>query len=175
MINYQFFPKNLDTPNCLKEVVDIFVKNSHKIETPEMGLSSNEVLKKLEKDLIYKGFDVERKIEDTLVKVSIPVLFGINGKKDKEFQVDAYHEHDKTVLEIEAGQGVVNYKFLKDFFEASIMIDVDYLVIAVCNLYKPKSSKSGNKDFETVCTFFDTLYISGKLMSSLKGILIIGY
>ncbi len=175
MINYQFFPKNIDTPICLKEVVDVFILNSYEIETPIKGLSSNDVLKKLENDLIYKGFVVERKIEDATVKVSIPVLFGLNGKKDKEFQVDAYHEHYKIVLEIEAGQGVVNYKFLKDFFEASIMIDVDYLVIAVCNLYKPKSSKSGNKDFDTVCTFFDTLYTSGKLTSSLKGILIVGY
>ena len=175
MINYEFFPKNTDLPNSLKIVVDIFTSNSIAIETPNRGLSSNDVLRELENDLITNGYLVEKQIGGTTVKVSMPVLFGRNGKKDKEFQVDAYHKIYKTVVEVEAGQGVVNYKFLKDFFEASIMIDVEYLVIAVCNLYKPKSSKNGNRDFETVCTFFDTLYTSGKLTSSLKGVLIIGY
>ena len=173
MINYEFFPKNAPIPNSLKEVVDVFFSNSHK--SPDMGLSSNEVLNRLETGLINIGYMVEKIEDGKLVKISIPVLFGKNGKKDKEFQVDAYHELYKIVIEVEAGQGVTNYKFLKDFFEASIMIDVDYLIIAVCNLYKPKSSKNGNKDFETVSTFFDTLYTSGKLMSSLKGVLIVGY
>jgi len=116
MINYEFFPKNIELPHSLKVVVDIFILNSAAIETPIRGLSSNDVLCELEKDLISNGYLVEKQIDGTTVKVSMPVLFGRNGKKDKEFQVDAYHKIDKTVVEVEAGQGVVNYKFLKDFF-----------------------------------------------------------
>lgn len=50
-----------------------------------------------------------------------------------------------------------------------MMQDVDYLAIAVRNVYR------GNKDFETVLKFFDTLYASNRLTLPLKGILVIGY
>ena len=49
------------------------------------------------------------------------------------------------------------------------MCDVDYLCIAVRNVYRK------SKDFEKVCLFFDTLYQSGRLGIPLKGLLIIGY
>ncbi|AEW21273.1 hypothetical protein BFO_0629 [Tannerella forsythia 92A2] len=49
------------------------------------------------------------------------------------------------------------------------MSDVDYLVIAVRNIYRK------NQDFEKVISFFNTLYASGRLILPLKGILIIGY
>lgn len=53
------------------------------------------------------------------------------------------------------------------------MHNIDYLIIAVRNIYKTKSSKS--KDFEKIMSFIDTLYASEKLVLPLKGILIIGY
>jgi hypothetical protein len=49
------------------------------------------------------------------------------------------------------------------------MVDVDYLCIAVRNIYKK------SQDFEKVYTFFDTLYTSGRMKLPLKGILIVGY
>jgi hypothetical protein len=50
-----------------------------------------------------------------------------------------------------------------------MMQEIDVLIIAIRNNYK------GNSDFETVVTFFDTLYVSGRLTLPLKRILIIGY
>jgi len=50
------------------------------------------------------------------------------------------------------------------------MINVDYLVIAVRNIYLNK-----NKDFEMIAMFFDTLYSSDRFILPLKGILLIGY
>lgn len=75
----------------------------------------------------------------------------------------------KIVIEVEAGRAVTNYQFLKDLFQACVMSDVDYLVIAVRNIYRK------NQDFEKVISFFNTLYASGRLILPLKGILIIGY
>ena len=46
------------------------------------------------------------------------------------------------------------------------MVDVDYLCIAVRNIYKQ------SKDFEKVYTFLDTLYTSGRIKLPLTGILI---
>ena len=64
---------------------------------------------------------------------------------------------------------MTNYQFLKDLFQACMMYEVDFLVIAVRKTY------SKNQDFKTVITFFDTLYASGRLRLPLEGILIVGY
>lgn len=70
---------------------------------------------------------------------------------------------------MEAGRGVTNYQFLKDLFQACMMNNVEYLIIAVRNIYRT------SKDFEKVATFFDTLYASGRIKLPLKGVLVIGY
>ena len=107
-----------------------------------------------------------RKAKD---KIRVPVLFGRNGRPEKSFEVDAYHKDTGTVLEIEAGRAVTNYQFLKDLFEACMMHNVNFLVIAVRNIYKRSA------DFEKVITHFHTLYASGRLKLPLRGVLIIGY
>jgi hypothetical protein len=104
-------------------------------------------------------------------KVHVPVLFGQNGNIVKSFDADALNPEQRTVIEIEAGRAVANNQFLKDLFQACMMHEVDYLVIAVRNVY----GKTGAKDFASVSTFMDTLYASGRLQLPLNGILIIGY
>ena len=91
------------------------------------------------------------------------------GNVKKKFEVDAYHEKKGIVIEVEAGRAVHNYQFLKDLFEACMMPDAKYLVIAVRNDYK------GQNDFKIVNTFMETLQASDRLVIPLKGILIIGY
>lgn len=49
------------------------------------------------------------------------------------------------------------------------MSNVDKICIAVRNKYR------GSTDFQKVCTFFDSVYSSGRLGIPLSGILIIGY
>ena len=102
-------------------------------------------------------------------KISVPVLFGINGRLEKYFEADAYHEQEGFVVEVEAGRALVNNQFLKDLFQACMMHDVKYLAIAVRNLYH------GSDDFGKIVRFFDTLYTSRRLTLPLEGILIIGY
>ena len=85
----------------------------------------------------------------------------------------ALHLHGKTVIEVEAGKALTNHQFLKDLFEACMMNEADYLVIAVRNIYATKLSAS--KDFEKIEQFFDTLYQSERLQLPLSGILLIGY
>lgn len=69
----------------------------------------------------------------------------------------------------EAGRAVMNYGFLKDLFEACMMYNVDYLVIAIRRIYKT------SRDFNKVITFFDTLYSSRRISLPLNGVLVIGY
>ena len=102
-------------------------------------------------------------------KIDVPVLFGINNRIDKSFYADALSKDGKIVMEVEAGQATENHRFLKDIFEASMMFDVEYLVLAVRNRYRT------HNDFDRVFNFLETLYISNRIILPLKGILLIGY
>jgi hypothetical protein len=167
-IHWQFFPKSKIIPSHLKEVVDTFTNNSEKISSDKFTNSSNQVLEKIASSLELIGYKIE-KSKKSADKIKVPVLFGPNGKLEKYFDADGYNENTKTVIEVEAGRAVTNYQFLKDLFQACMMYEVDFLIIAVRKTYLK------NQDFKTVITFFDTLYASGRLRLPLEGILIIGY
>lgn len=184
MINFQYYPKNNMVTNNLRNVINVFKQNYDKISSVNnKTYKSNEVLSICKEGLKNIGYRVESK-EDGIIQV--PVLFGRNNTLEKSFRADAYNEDEKTVIEVEAGRGVMNNQFLKDLFQACMMQDVDYLVIALRNEYRInniRTTKSGdevvkvktNYDFEEVCKFFDALYSTERLKLPLKGILIIGY
>ena len=177
MIKWINYPKNRKISDLGLSVVEVFKKheyeisseiNNHLIGSGNKDSHSNSVLLKISKSLIDIGFQVEagkKKNE----KINVPVLFGEQGKSLQSFDADAYHAKGGLVLEVEAGRAVTNYQFLKDYFQACLMVDVEYLAIAVRQIYKDQ------RDYETVCSFFDSVYSSGRLNTQLKGILIIGY
>ena len=168
MIAYQFFPRSQGiTPN-IKNAIDCFLEVNDKIDSNFKNLSSNEVLKELANPLMKIGFKVEVS-KSRGDKINVPVLFGLKNTIDKAFNADALSEDGKIVIEIEAGRATENNQFLKDIFQACMMFEVEYLIIAVRNTYR------GHPDFEIVYTFLETLYISNRLHLPLKGILLIGY
>jgi len=168
MINWQHYPKSDQIPLHLKDVVDVFELQETEINSLKHQLPSDGVLEFVRQGLEEIDYVVEKskKKED---KIHVPVLFGQNGKLEKYFEADGLNVKNKTVIEVEAGRGVTNHQFLKDLFQACMMHNVDYLIIAVRNLYRT------SKDFEKVISFLDTLYASNRLTLPLKGILIIGY
>ena len=168
MIQWQHFPKSTDAPKLLKDVIRCLKKIETDIDSQKHRYNSDEVLGFIRPHLEQLGFRVEtgKKADQ---KIKVPVLFGMNGIPEKSFEADAYHKEGRTVVEIEAGRAVMNYGFLKDLFEACMMYDVDYLVIAIRRIYRT------SKDFEKVIAFFDTLYASRRISLPLKGILVIGY
>ena len=168
MINWQYYPKRKEIPTHLRDVVDIFVLKQSVISSNDFTLNSNEVLENISLNLLELNYQVEVS-KKAIDKIKVPVLFGMNGQLEKYFDADAYNEELKTVIEVEAGRAVTNYQFLKDLFQACMMHEVDFLVIAVRNTYRT------NKDFQSVITFFETLNASGRLILPLQGILIIGY
>ncbi len=168
MIKYQFFPRSHGITSEISEVINCFEKSFHLISSDKHTLNSNDVLGILRNDLENIGFNVETgKAKNE--KIPVPVLFGLNNQIDKSFNADALSKDRKIVIEIEAGRAVDNNQFLKDIFQACMMFEVEYLVIAVRNDYR------GADDFSKVHTFLETLYISSRLTLPLKGILLIGY
>jgi hypothetical protein len=173
-IRWQLFPRFLIPPKHVQELVRAFETVVDSIGTPKNQLSSNAVLKALQPHLETIGFEVESGKGQAQL-VARPVLFGLGGRAEKSFLVDAFQPATGTVLEVEAGRAVINYQFLKDLFEACTIQDACYLAIAVMNEYKPKSAKIALQDFATVTNFVDTLYASGRLSLPLEGVVVIGY
>lgn len=171
MINFQFFPRSHGVTEEIQSVIDCF----YQIETTLNDGThrvSNDVLALLRPHLERCGYRVERgKGRDE--KIDVPVLYGENNTIDKSFYADAYNPESNIVIEVEAGRAVRNNQFLKDIFQACMMFDVEYLVIAVLNEYSGGSVIT--KDYQEVKTFLETLYISNRLKLPLKGILLIGY
>jgi hypothetical protein len=168
MLNFQLFPRSIGITDELKAVIKCFESNYEKIKSPKNNLNSNDVLRSITDDLRLLNFKVEAsKAKDD--KLKVPVLFGLNNRMDKSFDADAISSDGKIVLEVEAGRAYVNNQFLKDVFEACMMPKVSFLVLAVRNDYR------GNDDFTRIYTFFETLYVNGRLNLPLQGIVLIGY
>jgi hypothetical protein len=168
MIRFQFFPRSQGITEKIRDIITCFENEVGSIQSHDNNLSSNEVLKAVAPHLEKLGFICENgKAADQ--KISVPVLFGFDNRIDKSFNADAISSDGKIVIEIEAGRATENNQFLKDVFQACMMCEVEYLVIAVRNIYRK------HNDFEIIHTFLETLYISNRLHLPLKGILLIGY
>ncbi len=69
-------------------------------------------------------------------KVERPVFYGENGVPALNYQIDAYHGLWRCGLEVEAGRGWMGNAIYRDLVQALVMVNVDYLVLAVANSYK---------------------------------------
>lgn len=168
MLKYQLFPRSISILPEIKEVINCFENNYDKIKSPENKLSSNDVLKAIRLSLEKINFKVETG-KTQIDKIKIPVLFSLNNKIDKFFDADAVSEDQRIVIEVEAGRAYVNNQFLKDIFQACMMPNVEYLILAVRNDYR------GHDDFKNIFAFLETLYINSRLQLPLKGIVLVGY
>ena len=133
MINFQFFPRSHGVTPEIQVVIDCFKKIEATLADGQHRVS-NDVLALLRPHLEACGYDVEKgKGRDE--KIDVPVLFGENNEIDKSFYADAVNREHRIVIEVEAGRAVRTNQFLKDIFQACMMFDIEYLVIAVLNEY----------------------------------------
>jgi hypothetical protein len=167
-IRWLYYPKSRKPTALVLNIVQVFQSAHYDIDSQKFELPSNSVLSRVKYGLEELGFAVEAG-KTRVNKIQVPVLYGQNGKLEKWFDADAYHRSEGFVVEVEAGRAVVNYQFLKDFFQACMMNEVRFLAIAVRTVYRNRN------DFDIVLRFFDTLYASNRLEVPLEGILIIGY
>lgn len=175
MINHFYFKKKQSLPKCLEVSLKIFKKNYNKINSEgkvSWQYNSNKVLSILSKDFEQAGFRIETNKKN---KISLKVKYK-NQDKLKTFDVDGLNSKDKIILEVEAGRAYANNQFLKDVFEASVMEEVDYLILAVKNVYTfGKKKKTNSYDYNKIYQWLDILYSSKKITLDLKGILLVGF
>lgn len=168
MIKYQFFPRSRGVTQEIQDIINSFKAIENQIDSETSELKSNEVLQIVRPYLEQLQYTVETG-KGVNEKIDVPVLFGQDNKIDKSFYADALSADGRIVVEVEAGRATENNQFLKDLFEACMMFDVEYLALAVRNVYRT------HYDFDRVYSFLETLYISNRLHLPLKGILLIGY
>lgn len=175
MVNYQFFPRSQGVTPRIRQIIDCF-KQVDQNKEGNARYKSNEMLAMLKPYLESIDFMVESG-KAASQQIFVPVLFSENDTVDKSFAADALSNDHKIVIEVEAGRAVFNNQFLKDIFQACMMYEVEYLVIAVLNEYqfKVNGEERVSHDYQTIKTFLETLYISNRLQLPLKGILLIGY
>ncbi len=128
------FPLTEPPPVFASEVSAVFRQHERAISTVQLlkGLTSNEVLGVIRDDLVVLGFQVEAGKQQT-DKIKRPVFFGEDGHPTLNYDIDAYHPLWKCGLEVEAGRAWMGNAIYRDLVQGLVMVQVDYLVLAVPN------------------------------------------
>jgi len=176
-IRFSTFPRTEPPPEFVTLLAKVFQDHEEKISTIKLdkGVSSDQVLTILRDDLVELGFQVEAgKLKEQ--KIERPVFFGENGVPTVRYQIDAYHPKWKCGLEIEAGRAWMGNAVYRDLIQASVMVNVDYLCLAVPNSYKYKTGgrNSISHDYDNSKNLAEALYGHSRL-SLPYNLIIIGY
>jgi len=155
----------------------VFRKHESKISTSRLqkGLTSDAVLHVLAPDLIKLGFDVEagkKKVD----KIARPVFFGEGGIPTVRYEIDAYHPDWKCGLEVEAGRAWMGNAVYRDLIQAAVMVDVEFLCLAVSNTYKFQSGgkSHSSKDYENTVNLADAVFGHSRIRLP-YGLIVVGY
>ena len=177
-INFITFPRTEPPPTFVAEVVAIFKRHEPMIGTMgrAKGLTSNEVLAALRDDLLVLGFEAEGGKRRNQ-KIERPVFYGENGVPALRYEVDAYHPGWKCGLEIEAGRAWMGNAVYRDLVQAMVMVQVDYLMLAVPNSYK--YLLGGNRpavsaDYANTRNLAEVLYGHSRIRLP-YGLIVVGY
>lgn len=160
-IQFATYPRTEPPPTFVPAIIDVFKIHEERIATTalEKGLQSDGVLAVLHDDLIALGFQVESG-KMKAQKIERPVFYGNNGLPTVKYEIDAYNPEWKCGLEIEAGRGWMGNAVYRDLVQAMVMVEVEYLVLAVSNTYKFKSSGKNvtSRDFFNAQNLADAIY-----------------
>lgn len=173
-VRWKYYPQSERCPDHLVAITKAFETvfkdiDSSQFDTNETRNESDAVTRIVRPHLEALNFRVERDKTQPGERLEMPALFEENGRPKKNYHVDAYNEETKTLVEIESGRAVTNNQWLKDLFEACLIVDVEFVVIAVRQIYKR------SKDYEAVLKVMDAFDASRRIQLPLEGVLIIGY
>ena len=176
-VRFSTFPRTEPPASFAVEIVKVFERHEGAISTlaRPKGLTSDAVLRELRSDLVALGFEVERgkTVED---KIRRPVFFGENGRAGLQYEVDSFHPHWRCGLEVEAGRAWLGNAVYRDLIQALVMVDLDYLVLAVPNGYRRRSLGRivVSKDYLGTCSVADALFGHTRIQMPYR-LVVIGY
>jgi len=160
-IRYICFPRTDPPPPFALQIVDVFRKHENSIGTSQLkkGLTSNEALSVIRNDLVEIGFDVETG-KQSHAKIHRPVFFGEDGEPTLRYEIDAYHRGWRCGLEVEAARAWKGNAIYRDLVQGFVMVQVDYLALAVPNSYKYRLANKQvvSSDYINSLSVIETLY-----------------
>ena len=129
----------------------------------------------LRDDLTALGFTVEGGKQKAR-KIQRPVFYGENGVPTLHYEIDAYQPEWRCGLEIEAGRGWMGNAVYRDLVQALVMVDVDYLILAVANTYRYTSSgrSAVSHDYDNARAVAQAIYGHTRVRMP-YGLLVLGY
>jgi hypothetical protein len=176
-VRFSSFPRTEPPPHFTAAIVDVFRLNEPLISTMTLkkGLTSDAVLTQLRSDLLQLGFAVELG-KTAGGKIKRPVFFGENGIPDLQYEIDAFHVDWHCGLEIEAGRAWMGNAVYRDMIQALVMVELEYLVLAVPNGYRYFSGgrSTTSKDYENTCAVSDALFGQSRIRMPYR-LLVVGY
>lgn len=174
---WSYFPRNRAPDPWVFELIGAVRNVRAAVQSASVsGLSSDLVLANLRPGLEGLGYKVEAGRLATQ-RIRRPVLFGPQGASVVEYDVDAVHDVLRIVIEIEAGRGAKSNAVYRDLIRASLVVDIDFLVLGVIDVYRHLSAGKGVNvpSFDDAFRQIDAIYASGRLRLPFKGLLLFGY
>lgn len=174
---FSTFPRTEPPPSFILRLAELFRDQAPHVDTVALdkGLTSDEVLAVLRPGLLDMGFEVEagKRRED---KIERPVFFGENAVATVRYEIDAYQPEWRCGLEVEAGRAWMGNAVYRDLIQAMVMVEVDWLVLAVPNAYKYTSSgrPAQSADYDNTCGVADALFGHSRVQMPYR-LAVIGY
>jgi len=176
-VRFTSFPRTQPPPIFIMEIVKAFQECGDSIGTRALtkGLTSDGVLAVLRERLVALQFQVEMGKRHGQ-KIKRPVFFGEGGRATLQYEIDAYHIEWRCGLEVEAGRAWMGNAVYRDLIQALVMVNLDYLVLAVPNTYKylTRSKPSVSRDYQNTVAMADALYGHSRITMPF-GLTVIGY
>jgi len=176
-IRFATYPRTEVPPPFVKELVGIFRSHEATISTVALpkGLTSDQVLAVVAKDLAQIGFTVETG-KSAAQRVERPVFFGEDGVAELNYQIDGFHPDWRCGIEIEAGRAFTSNAIYRDLVQASLMVDLEHLCLAVPMAYKFQSGgkTTVSRDYENAKAVAGAVYSHSRIRMPYR-LLVIGY
>lgn len=173
---YIYYPRWQAAPTWVARVVEVMADQRSVLDTSSNSHTSNQVLQLIRPALEDIGFEVESG-NARADKIFRPVFFGDQGQAERQYEIDAYHPDDRIALEVEAGRSWQGNAIYRDIVQMSLLVDVDYAVVAVPVEYRFKSGgrETTNWAYRDCRSVLDAIYGGRRLELPFKGFLLIGY
>jgi hypothetical protein len=176
---WRYFPAFAAPPDWVGGIVSTFSAVRDQIDsmvTFEKRMESDAVLRVLADGLIGLGFVVEQGKQRT-GKLPRPVFFGDEGTYLRTYEIDTFEPTRGIALEVEAGRATMGNAIYRDLIQASLMVDANFLVLAVPVEYRYMSKGKQMKEASYAKTYsvVEAIYGSPRLALPFEGLLLVGY
>lgn len=145
---WRYFPAYSAPPDWVHAVVAAFAAVRAHIDstvTFEKRMESDHGLRVLAPGLTTLGFVVEEGKKKT-GKLPRPVFFGDEGTYLRTYEIDTFEPERGIALEVEAGRATMGNAIYRDLIQASLMVDANFLVLAVPVEYRYMSKGKQMKE-----------------------------